>query len=120
MKTETVQKTRGFTKEEKIALAKILLADRLENYGYDWKDFRRLIRQRYEAKKAFKIALGGLSAKSWNEPFCNIDSLNFDDILGGRLCVYNGMPEYITGQSNNEEITNAMRQLVNRESKWIS
>lgn len=118
--TEATQKTSGFTKEEKIALAKILLNDRLENYGYDWADFRRLMRQRYEAKKAFKHALGGLSRNSWNEPFCNIESMNFDNIMGGRLCIYKGHPEYITGQSNNEEITNCMRQLVNRDAKWLS
>lgn len=116
--TLTTQKTSGFTREEKIALAKILLSDRLENYGYDWRDFQRLMRQRYQAKKAFKQAIG-YENKLMGSFWC-IDGISFDNILGGRLCIYNGNAEYITGQSNNEEITNAMRQIVNRKSKWLS
>jgi len=82
------------------ATVKMLLADRCENYGYDWPDFRRLIAARSRARKAVALIMAtkGVDALDWaNAP--------------NRLTVAE-TPEYVTGQSQNEEITGCLRVLA--------
>lgn len=82
-----------------------LLADRCENYGYDWKDYRRIIAQRGRARAAAqRIACYGHV----------IDALRWDDV-GSRLTIDDKRPEYCVGQSQNEEITGVLRVLAGQQ-----
>lgn len=97
------------TQEKQEALLAYLLRDRLANYGYDWRDFRRLRDQRHKARKAVNrfVAEHGVAALHWaRAPLAyRIDWRE---------------PGYTTGQSQNEELTNLLRQLVNPSAKWLS
>jgi hypothetical protein len=86
-----------------------LLANRCDNYGYIWKDFRRISNQRSKARTEFrsfvKYFTGTLIERIEQE---------------SRIQLENGKLTYIVGQSSNEEITNLMRRLVNPKDKWVS
>ncbi len=86
-----------------------LLQSRLENYGYEYKAFRRLQGQRQAAKRAVRLAAAELGAENlaWDKaPLAHrIDWENLS---------------YTVGQSSNEEVTNLLRQLVNPEARWVS
>lgn len=79
-----------------------LLADRLSNYGYEWKDWCQLRSQRQAAKRAVEkvVCHKGIDALDWGT--WNQDRLTLDD----------RRPDYTTGQSNNEEITGVLRVLA--------
>lgn len=97
-----------FTPAEQVAALNYLLADRCANYGYDWKAFRRISAQRSAARKAAWHA----SMLHWD---CLSDRLQAETLPDGSIRV-----EYVVGQSSNEEITNALRRLVNPEARWVS
>ena len=79
-----------------------LLADRLSNYGYEWRDWCQLRSQRQAAKRAVEKVV------------CHrgIDALDWGDWNSARLILDDRRPEYQTGQSNNEEITGCLRVLA--------
>ncbi len=84
-----------------------LLAQRCENYGYDWKMFRNISQQRYRARKAMQTYLACAYSLDWERaPLAY--RLNWDTM------------DYTCGQSQNEEITNLLRQLVNPNAQWVS
>lgn len=83
-----------------------LLKSRLENYGYDRQAWRRLQGQ----KRDLRLVLSTLS----------VADLAWDAPLARRLQWGLGQVTYVTGQSQNEEYTNLMRQLVRPEARWVS
>lgn len=103
------------TEQDKLAIVRMLLSDRLENYGYDYRDWKRLVQQRYRAKRELKLAIGHGS----NGHSLHLEGLAWDQ-LTSRITVKDGRAEYVVGQSSNEEITNVMRQLVNPLAPWVS
>lgn len=88
-----------------------LLSHRLSNYGYDTRSWRRLQAQRSRAKRELRTVLQTRSVRdlAWNSA-----------PLARRIQWEPGVPRYVTGQSQNEELTNLMRQLVNPEAPWVS
>jgi hypothetical protein len=114
----SVRSKRTPTEAQLQAFIAYLLADRLENYGYDWKDFRRLSNQRARARLALRQVTGHFAGHCW------VDSLAWEQ-CSSRLMLesHNGRPcaiTYIVGQSGNEELTNLMRRLVNPKAGWVS
>lgn len=88
-----------------------LLAQKLHNGGnYGWKDWRRIRQQRTKARERLSAAamIGGSTKLAWG--------------IGSRLVVRFSDSEidYQTGQSDNEEITNIMRRLVNPCAEWAA
>ena len=101
--------TPKYSLAEKQAILEMLLDDRCQNYGYDWKVFRRISNQRSRARQDVKkvIHFGGVAGLYW-------------DTLPSRVVVENGTASYTVGQSSNEEITNILRRLINPNAKWVS
>ena len=95
------------TTEQKREMLNYLLADRCENYGYDWKMFRNVSQQRYRARKAMRPYMGCVESLKWDSAAL-AHRLNWDTM------------DYTVGQSSNEEITNLLRQLVNPNAQWVS
>ncbi len=98
------------TTEQKREMLNYLLADRCENYGYDWKLFRNICQQRYRARKALRCFM------AWD---LAIKSLNWERAPLAHRINWDTM-DYTVGQSSNEEITNLLRQLVNPNAQWVS
>lgn len=92
------------TTEQKSTMLDVLLGDRLENCGYDRKDWKRIRDQRSRAQRAIRRFNGDLA---WDAAplFGRID---WDTM------------SYTAGQSSNEEITNLLRQLINPDCNWVS
>lgn len=95
------------TRKQATEMLSYILADRTSNYGYDWKAFRRIVRQRSNARKALASWQDCPETLNWNEadPSGRIDWQKM---------------HYVVGQSSNEEITNLLRRLVNPEAAWLS
>lgn len=81
-----------------------MMTDRLDNYGYGVRDWRRIQSQRQRARARLYRQLDRFWALDWS-------SLNtrWDSATG----------RYVVGQSANEEVTNAMRALC-RQDRWVS
>lgn len=89
------------------SLYNYLLADRLQNYGYSAKDFRRIQAQRQRVKARFRRYKVGLAERAEGE-----SRLSYTEEHGW---------EYTVGQSANEEITNLMARLCEYPGKkWLS
>ena len=86
-------------------LAQYLLSQRMCNYGYDLKDWRRICSQRYRARKLLKSRLPSLQeACQWY-----------------RLSLTQAGWDYTVGQSSNEEITNLINSLCGKvDGPWLS
>ena len=92
------------------ALILWIRSERLENYGYDWPDFRRLQNQRARVK-AYARRRGVDLARACGES--RLALLVWPD---GRIAW-----EYTTGQSNNEEVTNLIARLSGYPQRgWLS
>lgn len=96
------------TQEHQAAIVSLLLADRCSNYGYDWRAFRRISNQRSRARKAVRYS--HVRELNWGASF----------LSRVQICARTGQVHYVVGQSANEEITNALRQLKNPSAKWVS
>ena len=91
-----------------LSLREYLNSERLQNYGYGRKDFRRLQGQRQRCKRALRYALDTTILRN----ALNHHRLSFDPVRGW---------EYCTGQSQNEEITNLIAHLAGFKTKgWLS
>lgn len=112
--------SREYTPAEKSAIIKHLLADRCENYGYDWKMFRRISNQRSRARRAVRrICNDDFSP----EGFGLNHGLQWFALTDRVVCKHTekGIAvHYVAGQSPNEEITNVLRALVNPSARWVS
>jgi hypothetical protein len=95
------------TQEQVNACVEMLLKRKTHNYGYDPKDYGRIKRQRLSARNAVRyIHMSGVSAE------------RLEQAGGVRLDIANCT--YTVGQSENEEITNLLRRIVDPEAKWLS
>lgn len=99
----------GYARRNKAraSLEAYLMRDRLENYGYNWKDFRRLQNQRARVKAHARRTMLSLSHVEGE----------------GRLSYAPSIDawEYTTGQSNNEEITNLIARVYQYPQRgWLS
>lgn len=81
-------------------LAQYLLGFRMHNYGYGLKDWRRICRQRYLARKLLKINGADLQLATAHSRLTYNVSSGWD---------------YTVGQSANEEITNLIMYLSERK-----
>lgn len=109
---ETIRHASHYGEEYAAKVSAILSLARVmscENYGYEWKDYRRIVSQRSRALKAFRFA-------------ASVGAAHLDYDAKGRLTWSSDGTscDYVVGQSSNEEITNLLRRLVNPESKWVS
>ena len=84
-----------------------LLSDRMSNYGYDLKCWRRIQSQRQRAKTRLKRT-GIFPAEMQSEL---AGRLRYDEKTGW---------SYIVGQSQNEEITNLILRLTKYSGGWKS
>lgn len=85
-------------------LAHYLLSKRMCNLGYDRKDWRRICKQRYRARKLLKSRLPSLQeACQWH-----------------RLSLTEAGWEYTLGQCGNEEFTNLINSLCGKDGPWLS
>jgi hypothetical protein len=93
--------------EDESLMLDALLRNRLSNYGYDHRSWRRLVCQRYRARREIRRLAGRGQPLHWDgAPLARrIDWARLD---------------YVVGQSQNEEITNLLRQLANPEARWLS
>lgn len=85
-------------------LVQYLLSQRMCNYGYDRRDWRRICSQRYRARKLLKSRLPSL------QEACQWYSLSLTE---------SGW-DYTVGQSKNEEITNLINSLCDKDGPWLS
>ena len=101
-----------------------LLTDKCENYGYDYKNFKRISAQRCAARKALRnlVSWHGYEAvisQLSNEERVQIEACKFTD-KETKVVTEGQTITYIVGQSSNEEITNLMRRLVKGpKAKWV-
>lgn len=94
----------------KSAVFFMLIESKMSNYGYSRTDYSRVSAQRQRAK-----------IKLYQKGYSNIKIENF--IQNDRVEIFvdsYGLyyADYITGQSNNEEITNVIRRLVKPNAVW--
>jgi hypothetical protein len=93
------------TLEQKQQIVDYLIADRLSNYGYDEKTFKRMSSHRSQLRKMLRLA--DINKLDWLET--DLSRFYFrDGILVG----------YVIAQSSNEEITRKMRALLKLPFKW--
>ncbi len=97
------------TKWNRKLMLAALLQSRLENYGYDYRAWRRLQGQRQAAKRAVRYAAAELG----------VENLAWDKAPLAHRIDWENL-SYTVGQSANEEITNLLRQLVNPNARWVS
>jgi len=92
------------TEEQKAAMLAYLLKLRTHNYGYDYRNFKRISNQRSRARKAVREHKSPLN---W-----------FGTSLSSRLDWQS--IDYTVGQSQNEEVTNLLMQLTGYTGDWLS
>ncbi len=92
-----------------------LMGERCSNYGYDSTSWRRVSNQRSRARLAARILTeNGKHPERLNWHAAG-ERLTFKRADNGTWAVH-----YVVGQSQNEEITNLLRRLVNPDAKWQS
>jgi hypothetical protein len=105
------------------SFVKSLLLQKCSNYGYDYKDFKRISSQRSKERKALLNQVnshGFESIKANLIQESRVQLLNTKIVDGNRIPTFEMALHYIVGQSQNEEITNLMRRLVKGSSaKWV-
>lgn len=94
----------------KSAVFFMLIESRMSNYGYSRTDYSRISAQRQRAK--IKLYQTGYS----NIKIENFLQNNRVEIFVDSYGLY--YADYVTGQSNNEEITNVIRRLVKPNAVW--
>jgi hypothetical protein len=117
--------TNQITFAQAYIFAKELITQRCENYGYDYKVFQRISRQRSDARKAFQHFFHfnpeTVIQRLANEYRVSLESCKITETLssGSKIVKEEMRLTYTVGQSNNEEITNLLRRLVNPKAKWV-
>ncbi len=111
-----MKKTNNFTNEEMKRILDWLLNQRLRNYGYDYKDFRRL--SNYASK--FRRLI-----RKFYDSLIISEKVKTGDFMNGRLEIENNQVHYTTGQSFNEEYINLMAEVLERigaysRRQWLS
>jgi hypothetical protein len=107
------------------AFVKKLVSEKCSNYGYDYKDFKRVSSQRSKARQEFMhfatYNMGTLIERISSEPRIQLEDVQVTRISESGLKIVSIEPRlvYVVGQSQNEEITNLMRRLVNPKAKWL-
>ena len=110
-------KTRDFTKEELKRILNWLLERKIINYGYDYRDFKRLSNYASKFRRLIK--------ENYNNILHN-EKVKEGYFMGGRLGISAYGVEYTVGQSFNEEYINIMADILNRSGvyksrlKWYS
>jgi hypothetical protein len=102
--------TNNITTSHVLVLVKDLLSEKCSNYGYDYKDFKRISSQRSKARKNF------LDFATWNIATLT-ERVRHENRI--QQSTSDGSLYYVVGQSANEEITNLMRRLVNPKARWV-
>jgi hypothetical protein len=103
---------------------KELVAIRCQNYGYDYKAFKRISSQRSRARKALlKFAnTHGLKAVGqllMSESRVTVETVKV--VQENQMPVFESRLSYVVGQSQNEEITNLMRRIAyGSKAKWLN
>ena len=94
---------------DKESIKQWILRQRLNNYGYDWKWFRKMASTKARLKNKIKY----MSDAEIRKP------LAMAGILGsrGRLTRRGGKVDYTTGQSFNEELLNIMQLSASKGKK---
>lgn len=92
-----------------LALFRLARRYACENYGYDWKNYRKILSQRTRALAVARKA-------------CELGTADFTACGNSRLiwCEGTGEFSYVVGQSSNEEITNILRQVARVRGGWLS
>lgn len=93
----------------------MLMSNRCSDYGYDHTSWRRITNQRSRARIAVRILTENGKHPERLNWHCAGDRLTFTRKDNGTWACH-----YVVGQSQNEEITNLLRRLVNPEAKWQS
>jgi len=111
-----MRKAKDFTSEEIKKILDWLLSQRLRNYGYDWRDFKRL--SNYASKLRRKI-------RQNYDSLVISEKVKAGDFMNGRLEIENNQVHYTTGQSFNEEYINLMAEILERinvynRRQWLS
>jgi len=111
-----MRKTKNFTSEEIQKILDWLLSQRLRNYGYYWRDFRRL--SDYASKLRRKI-------RQNYDSLVISEKVKTGDFMNGRLEIEDGQVFYVVGQSFNEEYINLMAEILERinaynRRQWLS
>lgn len=97
---------------QKQQIVDYLIADRMSNYGYDWKTFKKMSAQRSRLRAMLRLA--DINKENHQSPF----GLNWKNLDLGRFHFKNGEVTYIVGQSSNEEITCRMQELVSKNKNY--
>jgi len=110
-----VSKTSYFSTQEMSNIIDWLLSQRLTNYGYNYKDFKRLSNYASKFRKLIKWF--------YRDIITNREVLQ-GDFMSGRLRLVDGKVDYIIGQSFNEEYINLMAEILERvgvykRRKWL-
>ncbi len=108
-------KTKNFTKQEMEQILNWLLQQRLENYGYDWRDFRRLSSYASKFRRLIRRFFPSIVLSS---------RAREGNLMRGRLGISPDGVEYTVGQSFNEEYINLMAEILERAGlysrrKWL-
>jgi hypothetical protein len=105
MKDQFYSNHGDLTLAQKQQIVAYLIADRMSNYGYDWKTFKRMSSHRSQLRAMLRLA--DINKLDWLE--ADISRFHFRD---GTLV------DYVVAQSCNEEITRKMRALLALPFKW--
>ena len=111
-----MRKTKNFTSEEIQKILDWLLKQKLTNYGYDYRDFRRL--SNYASKLRSKI-------RKFYDSLVISEKVKNGNFMNGRLEIENNQVHYTVGQSFNEEYINLMAEILERigaynRRQWLS
>ena len=111
-----MRKTKNFTSEEIKKILDWLLSQRLRNYGYYWRDFKRL--SNYASK--FRCLI-----RQFYNSLVISEKVKTGDFMNGRLEIEDDRVHYTVGQSFNEEYINLMAEVLERigaynRRQWLS
>lgn len=109
-------KVKIFTSQEVAQILDWLLSQKLVNYGYDWKDFKRLSNHASRLRRKIRLFYDSLVIS---------EKVKAGNFMNGRLAIEDGQIAYTTGQSFNEEYINLMGEILERinaykRRSWIS
>jgi len=100
-----MEKTKNFTSQEIVQILNWLLSQRLRNYGYGWRDFKRLSNYASKLRHKIRESYGSLVAS---------EKVKAGSFALGRLGIKDRQVTYTVGQSFNEEYINLMAEVLER------
>ena len=109
-------KEKNFTSQEVAQILNWILSQKLSNYGYDWKTFRRLSNHASRLRRKIREFYDSLIIS---------EKVKAGNFMNGRLAIENGQVTYTVGQSFNEEYINLIAEILERiggykRRNWIS